>query len=120
MIVGRMGALSAAKIAGFAYAALGLIFGFFMSVLSLFGLALGQAIGQNNGIEAIVGVIFGLGAIVLLPLVYGTMGFVMGAVSAGIYNLVAKATGGLEIDLVAAPTSSGAVTVPEAPARPPY
>ncbi len=120
MIVKRIGVMSSAKVSGFLYAGMGLILGFFMSFVSLFGLAFGRAIDQGNGVEPIVGAMFGLGAIVLLPLVYGAMGFVMGAFTAAIYNLVARAIGGLEIELVAVPTPAPAETHPEAPPPPPY
>ena len=42
---------------------------------------------------------FGAGAIVILPIFYGVLGFVGGAVTALAYNLIAGWTGGLEIDV---------------------
>jgi hypothetical protein len=41
----------------------------------------------------------GIGAIfaIFLPIVYAVMGFIMGIITAFVYNLVAKWTGGLEL-----------------------
>jgi hypothetical protein len=43
------------------------------------------------------GVLFGVGAIVLLPILYGCMGFVVSLVGAWLYNLAAGAVGGIEL-----------------------
>ena len=43
--------------------------------------------------------IFGTGFAVLMPLIYGAMGFICGVLSAAIYNLVAKWNGGLEFEV---------------------
>jgi hypothetical protein len=42
---------------------------------------------------------FGGLMIVVLPIMYGIFGFIGGAISAVLYNLVADRFGGLEIDL---------------------
>jgi hypothetical protein len=42
---------------------------------------------------------FGAGAIVLLPICYGVIGGISGALGAVIYNLVAGWVGGLEVDI---------------------
>ena len=41
---------------------------------------------------------FGVGAIIFLPLFYGVMGVVLGAISAGLYNLIAGMLGGIEVE----------------------
>jgi hypothetical protein len=43
--------------------------------------------------------VFGVGAVFLLPIVYGIMGFLGGVITAVIYNLAAGAVGGLEVEL---------------------
>jgi hypothetical protein len=43
--------------------------------------------------------IFGVGAIVLFPVFYGVLGFIMAAIMAGLYNLFAGLVGGIELDL---------------------
>jgi hypothetical protein len=46
-----------------------------------------------------MGLLFGVGAIVLLPIFYGLLGFVCALVGAALYNVVAKLTGGIELEL---------------------
>jgi hypothetical protein len=94
----RIGPLSCAKMAGVLYAALGLIVGFFISIAALFGVALSSGAEGEPG-AAFIGLLFGVGAIVVLPIVYGLLGFVSALVGAALYNLVAKLTGGIELDL---------------------
>ena len=94
----RVGPLSCAKVMGIVYAALGLIVGFFVSIAAVFGVALGSAAGDEPG-AALIGLLFGVGAIIALPVFYGLLGFVCGAVVAALYNLVARLTGGIELEL---------------------
>ena len=77
-ILVRIDPLSLAKIMGVLYAALGLIMGAIFSMLALFGGLLGGPGGAGfpfGGAEALV---FGVGAIVALPVMYGGLGFVGG------------------------------------------
>jgi len=94
----RIGPLSCARMAAVLYAALGLIVGFFVSVAALLGMALGSVVEGEPG-AALIGLLFGIGAIVLLPIVYGLLGFVCALVGAALYNLVARLTGGIELEL---------------------
>jgi hypothetical protein len=75
----------------------------FIAVLVIipFGLT-GLFSGSNSigGTEAAgMGIGMGLGMLILGPLIYGVVGFIGGVISAWIYNLVAKLTGGLEFTL---------------------
>ena len=45
----------------------------------------------------------GIFLIILFPLIYAAMGFIGGIISAAIYNLIAKWTGGIEFTLADAP-----------------
>ena len=84
--------VSLAKIMGILYALLGLLAGGMFSLMSLAGfMAAGDA-----GPEALL---FGAGAVVLLPCLYGVMGFVGGAISAVIYNVSASIVGGIELQV---------------------
>jgi hypothetical protein len=76
------------------YALLGLIFGAFVSLAAMVG-----AFASNEGEGALVGMLFGAGAIVVLPVFYGCLGFVMTLVMASLYNLVSGMVGGFEIDV---------------------
>lgn len=77
-----------AKILGAIYAFIGIIGGVLVGVISLVASATGEAQG-----------LFGLAAIILLPLFYGVLGFVSGYVMALLYNLAAKKFGGIELDI---------------------
>jgi hypothetical protein len=44
-----------------------------------------------------MGALFGIGAIVLLPILYGCLGFVMTLLMAWLYNVAAGIVGGVEI-----------------------
>jgi hypothetical protein len=97
MIVKQIGVLSLGKVMGIMYCGLGLIFGAIFALISLLGAAVGA--GTSGAPEAWFGVFFGIGAVILLPLMYGFIGFVGGLICAGIYNLAARFVGGLEIEV---------------------
>ena len=94
MIVRRVGPVSCAKVAGVVYAILGLVFG---GVISLVALA-GMVVAGDGGPRMFPGM-FGAAAVVVLPVLYGCLGFVMTLILAALYNLVAAAVGGIEVDL---------------------
>jgi hypothetical protein len=94
MVINRIGPLSAAKIAGTLYAVIGLIIGAFISLAAMAG-----ALGSDDAGGAAMGALFGVGAIVLLPIVYGCLGFVSMAIMAWLYNVLAGAVGGVEVDI---------------------
>ena len=92
----RIGPVSAAKISGALYATLGLIFG---SLISLFALLGFTAASQAQPGSAFLGLLFGVGAVILLPIVYGLLGFVSALIMALIYNELAKVCGGIVLEL---------------------
>jgi len=96
MQVKRIGPFSAFKVGGALYGLMGLIFGAFMSLFSIVGAGIAGVTGDG---EAVIGALFGIGAIVFLPIFYGVLGGVMAAISAFFYNLVASWFGGIEVDL---------------------
>jgi hypothetical protein len=89
-VVKRVGVLSLAKTFGVIYAVIGLILGAFMTLFSLVGAGM---------VQSGLGVLFGVGAIILLPIFYGLAGFVVGALVAFVYNFVAGFVGGIELEL---------------------
>ena len=93
----RIGVLSLAKMLAVVYAFLGLFFGGVISLFALMGAAAGSAAGGDTG--GVVAMLFGAGAVVILPIVYGCIGFVGGLIMAPLYNLVAKVVGGIEVEL---------------------
>jgi hypothetical protein len=96
MVINRVNPLSVAKVAGALYAILGLIFG---AIISLVALAGGMAGNSDEPGAAVVGMIFGAGAVILLPIMYGCLGFVMTALMAALYNFTARMVGGVQIDV---------------------
>jgi hypothetical protein len=95
-----VGVISCAKMMGIIYGCLGLIFLPFFLLGGLGSLLLGR---QSSQPLAGIAVLF-LG--VLLAVVYGIMGFVMGAITAWIYNLIARWIGGIRLELKAEAPSS--------------
>jgi hypothetical protein len=91
-IIKSVGVLSVARILGLLYACIGLISAPLFLIAGASWAALGQ---QNNPLAGI----FGVGFAVLMPVAYGIMGFVMGAISALLYNLFAKWVGGFELEI---------------------
>jgi hypothetical protein len=98
MVIRRIGVLSLAKMSAAIHGAIGLVLGAFFALASLLGGAIGQAMGDAAA-PRIVAMLFGFGAIIFLPLLYGAMGFVMGALGAFVFNVVAKLAGGLELEI---------------------
>jgi len=90
MFIKRIEPVQCAKMAGTLYALLGFIVGL---IFSLFALTGGAMVGLPFGAA------FGIGAVILLPLLYGCLGFIMALIMAAIYNLVAGWIGGLEIQV---------------------
>ena len=93
MIVRRVGPLALAKISGLLYGIMGLIFGAIFSLVSMTAAAFG---GKDAGP---FGVLFGVGAIIALPIFYGLLGFLAGLIGAGLYNLIAGWMGGVELEV---------------------
>ena len=95
MVLKRIGPISVAKIAGTIYAIFGLILGAVLSVISMIGLAA----GGSSEAPAIAGMMFGVGAVIWLPLFYGAAGFVASLIGAALYNVFANLVGGIELQL---------------------
>ena len=94
MIIKRIGIGSAARMYGAMTAAMGLIFGVILAIASTVGAGL-----SDDAASGMFGMAMGVGAVILLPLVYGCLGLVMGAIGALLYNLFAGMVGGLKVDV---------------------
>jgi hypothetical protein len=99
-IVKSVGVMSVAKIMGLIYGCTGLLAApFFLLVGLLSSFA-------NHGRSSAAGIFgMGLGVVIaiFIPVIYGVMGFVMGAISALLYNAFAGWVGGIELELEARP-----------------
>jgi hypothetical protein len=98
MILRKIGVLSCAKIGGVVYGAIGLLLGAVFSLIGMIGGLMPSDSGMQAG-GAVMGLIFGVGAIIFMPIFYGIGGFVGGAISAFLYNLVSGVVGGVELTL---------------------
>ena len=96
MVLKSIGVFSLAKMMAALYAVGGFIAGAFLALFSMLGA--GVMAAQNEG-GAFFGMLFGVGAIFILPVMYGIMGFIGGMILAFIYNLVAGIAGGIELEL---------------------
>jgi hypothetical protein len=82
----------------------GLIAGIVVGLMAMLG-GMAGALGSNGGARGAgllaggLGAMFGVGAIILLPVCYGLLGLVSGAVGAALYNLFAGVFGGVEVDV---------------------
>jgi hypothetical protein len=94
VVIRRGGPLSCAKVAGLLYLILGFVFGAFVSLFAVGGSLLADTPARGLG-----GMIFGAGAIVILPICYSVFGFVMTLIMASLFNLVVGITGGIEVDV---------------------
>lgn len=98
-VIKKIGVSSAARIYGLTIAAIGAIIGIPYGLIAL------AFIGADN-----TGLPFGSGFFLLIiigiPIFYGIIGFLIGALFAWVYNLVASKVGGLEIEL------SDPITIP--------
>lgn len=90
----KLDPMSCGLLAGVLYAVLGLIVGAFFSVIAVIGAA-----SAPNG--AGVGILSGVAAIVIVPVMYGVGGFIAGVIGAFLYNVCANLVGGIRFDLEA-------------------
>ena len=92
----RVGIFSSAKISGIVGAGLGLIIGVLYGLIMM---TVGAAMmTQNQGPGAGVGIIGGLLMMIVIPIFYGVLSFIFGALYAVIYNIAAGFVGGLEME----------------------
>lgn len=99
MVIKRVSPGSVAKVALVLYGLLGLIGG---AIVALFSATLGSLAsmgGGENRIGMLPGMFMGVGAIVIMPILYGVFGAIVAAISAVIYNIVAGWVGGIQIDV---------------------
>ncbi|MFQ5816828.1 MAG: hypothetical protein ACE5H2_02585 [Terriglobia bacterium] len=86
----RIGPGSMFKLMGFLYLLVGLLIGVIVTLVSFLTPVRPAGAG---------GAMFGPLAIVILPIFYGLLGAIFGAIGALLYNLAASVTGGLELEL---------------------
>jgi hypothetical protein len=95
----KIGALSLAKVQTIFMAVFGLFVGLFYAILGLLISNLSADVQQEAGLAG-AGELFTPWAILIMPIMYAIIGFVLGLICAWLYNLVAKLVGGIELELV--------------------
>jgi hypothetical protein len=103
-----VGVISCAKIYAILHMAIGVVVALVLVLVGVVGLA--AAPGQQK--FGMIGVIIIAG---LSPFLYGAIGFVMGAIGALLYNWIASAVGGLQMELDTVPMQN---PVPPQPPQP--
>ena len=105
MVLKSVDAFSLAKVMGTLYAVLGFLFGLLFALLSLVGAGL-----ADSGAGGLVALMFGVGGVIILPIIYGIIGFIAGLVVSTLYNIIAGMVGGvpsLEVANYVMPGASG-------------
>ena len=101
MTIRRFGVISVAKMYGLLMFIFGLVFGVLYGlILIVFGAAI-SALGPGRDTTAggVSTVVMGLAMMIGLPIFYGILGFIMGAIGALIYNAVSGIIGGVKFEL---------------------
>jgi hypothetical protein len=101
MVIRHIGVWSVARLYGALCATMGLLFGAIVALIAVAGGMAGAALRNSDAGFASggLGALFGAGAIVLMPICYGLLGLIMGAITAALYNLFAGMFGGIEMDV---------------------
>jgi len=120
MTIRRVGVLSLAKIQGLLMLVIGLIIGVIYGLIfMIFGAALTSVMpkDESQAIGAGGTVLIGLIIMIAIPITYGLLGFIGGAIGGLIYNALAGIAGGIKIDLEGS-MPSAYVPPPPQPWRP--
>lgn len=96
----RIGPGFAFKVGAVTYAILGLVVGVCFAFFSMIAGSLGAlAGGDASGVARSLGLGFGFGAIIVMPITYAIIGGIGGVLGALVYNLVAGWIGSVEVDI---------------------
>lgn len=95
MVITKVNAFSVAKVAAVLYAGLGLLFGAIFSLIGMAGLT--SALSDTEG-GHFFAALFGVGAIIVMPICYGIFGFIGSFIFAALFNIAAGMTGGIEVE----------------------
>ncbi len=88
----KIGVLSLGKILAVLYAIMGLLLALFLVLLPL-----PMSTMMHSSVAG--GPLFGTGAIIALPIIYGVMGFIAGIIMALVFNVASGVIGGLEVEI---------------------
>lgn len=104
MKINKFDVWSVGKVAALVEGTIGLIIGAIITLVSLGGWMYG-GYGMMGGGYGMMGwgigggrILFGVLAIILMPILHGVMGFIAGVVGSFFYNVVAMWVGGVELE----------------------
>ena len=103
-LIKSVGVLSVAKMLGLIYGCMGLLLIPFFLLIGLAGTFAGK---EQTPFAGVFGLVFAF----LAPILYGVMGFIMGAIGAALYNLFAKWIGGIEVQVQSATPALPAASI---------
>lgn len=100
MTIRRFGVLSVAKMNAIIWFIFGLIVGVLYGLFFIiFGAAMSSFAPEGGGMGATESVVAGVIFMVAMPMIYGLMGLVAGAVGALVYNALAGLIGGIKFEI---------------------
>ena len=101
MTIRRFGVISVAKMYGLLMFIFGLIFGVLYGLFFIiFGAAMSAMGGRSEAtVSGVSSVVVGIVMMIGIPIMYGVLGFIMGAIGALIYNAMSGIIGGVKFDL---------------------
>jgi hypothetical protein len=102
MTIRRFNVLSVAKIQGFLAFVIGLLIGVIYGfAFMIFGAAISSLVpqGQSQAVGGVGAIVIGLIIMIVVPIFYGVLGFIGGAIAGLVYNLAAGVVGGLKFEL---------------------
>ena len=102
MTIRRFSVFSVAKIQGLLGLVIGLLIGILYGLFfMIFGALMSSMVPRGDGqaIGGVGSVVGGLAMMVIIPVFYGILGFIGGAIGALIYNVAAGVVGGVRFEL---------------------
>ena len=102
MTIRRFNVFSVAKIQGFLGFVIGLLIGVVYGLIfMIFGAAISSLAPQadSQAMGGVGAIVIGLIIMIAVPIFYGILGFIGGAIGALVYNLAAGVVGGLKFEL---------------------
>jgi hypothetical protein len=114
MVIKRLGVFSVAKIYSVVMAGIGLLVGIPLGLIMIvFGAAIMAGGRGDSAAGGGVGIGVGIFYMIGLPIMYGIIGFIFGAIGALIYNMAAGIIGGVQLELENADTGYTAPPPPQ-------
>jgi len=110
MEIKRIGVFSFAKVYAVVMAGIALVIIIPVGIISMIA---GAAFSGRDAGGAVGGIFGGLMMIVLAPVIYGLMGFILGALTALIYNVASGLVGGVEFEMESTDLGYGAPPPPQ-------